>query len=225
MSSQHGVLDEGYHQRRLSRLSHRYRLQRRTSEVEKALGRHGQGELRWLVDVGTADGLMLDALKARLGAGVRFIGIDLSLALLKKHRGNGVSLIQAEAESLPIRSGSADAVVATAVIEHARDPGRMMAECARVLRPGGLLVLTAPSPAMERIATAVGLLDEDGAHNVMLGLEELGDLAEQSGLTVVEARKFMLSPIGLPAEETLERLLTFLRLGAVLANQLLVARR
>jgi ubiquinone/menaquinone biosynthesis C-methylase UbiE len=226
MAEQHGVLDAAYHERRLTVKSHTYRLARRTREVEQAIRRYADGAVSIIVDVGTADGMMLDTLKARLNDDIHYIGLDMSLALLRAH-GGGLSLIQAEGENLPLGDGAADVVIATAVIEHAADPRRMMEECGRVLRCGGILVLTTPSPMMEKIATMVGLLDEeeDGEHNVTLGLRQLRRLAEGCAMTVLEARKFMFAPSGFPAEETIERWLGPLGLNLVMANQLLVARK
>lgn len=45
---------------------------------------------------------------------------------------------------LPFREGSFDTVVSSQVLEHVPEPGLMMAEMARVLRPGGSLIVTAP---------------------------------------------------------------------------------
>lgn len=52
--------------------------------------------------------------------------------------------VRAEAWSLPFDDGSFDAVVSFQVLEHLRDPSACVREMARVLRPGGRVVLTAP---------------------------------------------------------------------------------
>lgn len=49
--------------------------------------------------------------------------------------------------TLPCATGSRDAVVAASVLEYVRDPAAVLAECARVLRPGGVLVCTVPNLA------------------------------------------------------------------------------
>ncbi|MGY1634616.1 class I SAM-dependent methyltransferase [Geodermatophilus sp. SYSU D01186] len=48
----------------------------------------------------------------------------------------------ASAERLPLADGSVDAVVVTGSMPHFARPGRVLAEASRVLRPGGVLVLT-----------------------------------------------------------------------------------
>lgn len=45
---------------------------------------------------------------------------------------------------LPVATGAMDAVISVNVLEHARDPAAVLAECHRVLRPGGKLYLVAP---------------------------------------------------------------------------------
>lgn len=45
---------------------------------------------------------------------------------------------------LPLGDGSVDAVLSTQVLEHVKDPGLYLAECRRVLRPRGRLLLSTP---------------------------------------------------------------------------------
>lgn len=52
--------------------------------------------------------------------------------------------VLADATCLPLASGCADLVFCTQVIEHVTQPARLLAECRRVLKPGGALVLTGP---------------------------------------------------------------------------------
>ena len=218
-----GVFDSDYFVGRQRSRQLIYLLGRRTDEVEVALRRYGNGRLRVIVDVGTADGLMLEELRRRMGA-LTFLGLDLSYPLLRAHPAEGVSKVQAEAQCLPLRAGSADAVIATAVIEHGDSPRIMLEECSRILRPGGLLVLTTPDPRMERLASTIGLLKETG-YQYTLDRKQLREFAEGAGLRVLEVRKFMFSPVGCPAERTIERALRSIGLSVLLANQLMVARK
>jgi ubiquinone/menaquinone biosynthesis C-methylase UbiE len=58
-----------------------------------------------------------------------------------------VSVSQADVHALPFKSGEFDLVVAVGVIPWLHSPGEAVAEMARVLRPGGELVLTADNAA------------------------------------------------------------------------------
>ncbi len=60
------------------------------------------------------------------------------------HEGARHSDIHASADNLPLHDRSVDAVLMTEVLEHISTPDRALAEVARVLRPGGSLVLTVP---------------------------------------------------------------------------------
>jgi SAM-dependent methyltransferase len=77
-------------------------------------------------------------------------GVDRSSAALHYCKLRDHSrLVLARAEQLPVAAGSADVVTALDLLEHIADDGAATAEFARVLRPGGLLVVTVPAiPAL-----------------------------------------------------------------------------
>ena len=50
----------------------------------------------------------------------------------------------ATAYEVPLPDGHADTVLLAEVLEHLEDPGRGLAECARLLKPGGHLIMTTP---------------------------------------------------------------------------------
>jgi len=52
--------------------------------------------------------------------------------------------VVADVTQVPVASARADAVVCTEVLEHVRWPERLIGECARVLRPGGVLIPSVP---------------------------------------------------------------------------------
>lgn len=219
----HGVYDVDYYHGRHKKKQLVYRLRRRTDEVARALRTYSEGPLRVIVDVGTADALMLRNLQQRLGR-LTYLGIDRSFHLLNAEKLDGILKTQADALQLPVRNGAADAVVATAIIEHVPDPPKMMREMGRALRNGGLMVITTPAPFMEKVAEALGIWKE-GGHDTTLNLKQLSQMALESGFSVLEASKFMFSPIGFPAEKTIEKIFGPLGLRLVMANQLLVARK
>ena len=219
----HGVYDVDYYHGRHKKKQLVYRLRRRTDEVERALRTYTEGPLKVIVDVGTADALMLRNLQQRLGQ-LTYLGIDRSFHLLNAEKLSGILKTQADALKLPVKNGVADALVATAIIEHVPDPPAMMREMGRALRKGGLMVITTPAPFMEKVAEALGIWKE-GGHDTTLNLKQLRQMARENGFTVLEASKFMFSPIGFPAEKTIEKIFGPLGLRLVMANQLLVARK
>ncbi len=76
--------------------------------------------------------------------GVRMVGFDVSTAALvmagEKKRPVALRL-RGDGEILPLASESVDAVLSTYALEHFAEPGRTLLEAARIVRPGGLLLL------------------------------------------------------------------------------------
>jgi SAM-dependent methyltransferase len=62
----------------------------------------------------------------------------------------GPYFVRADALALPFADGSFDVVVSFETIEHLLDAGRLLAECRRVLQPGGLLYLSTPNRTVTR---------------------------------------------------------------------------
>ncbi len=92
-----------------------------------------------VLDMGCSNG----RLGAELGrAGVPWIGLDRSRALLAELRGPGAG---GEASRLPFRNGVFGGVAAVNMLYHLADPVSAIREAHRVLRPGGLFVAVAPS--------------------------------------------------------------------------------
>jgi 2-polyprenyl-3-methyl-5-hydroxy-6-metoxy-1,4-benzoquinol methylase len=116
--------------------------------IESARGTAiGPGDRVLEIGCGTA------ALAASLaGRGADVIASDVSLRWLvlaqKRLAGESaerVELVACAAEALPFPDGTFDVVAASDVVEHVEDAQRFVAECARVLRPGGSLFLATPN--------------------------------------------------------------------------------
>lgn len=95
-----------------------------------------------ILDVGCGTGATLSMMRG-LGA---LTGIDRSPSALHYCRLRSLKqLALGTAEALPIASESTDVVLALDLLEHLADDGAAAREFARVLRPGGLLVVTVPA--------------------------------------------------------------------------------
>ena len=96
-----------------------------------------------VLDLGAGNGWLARRLAgAYLPTALDVDATDTGLGGLRDQR---VTRVRAELESLPLRTGMFDAVVAAAALHYAVDLPQALAEVARVLRPGGLFVL-ADSP-------------------------------------------------------------------------------
>jgi len=115
------------------------------ADVEAALLSLLPGEsLGRLLDIGTGTGRMLELLAPRVRSG---LGIDASRAMLALARARlarpglaHLGVRQADMYRLPL-SGGYDVVVLQMVLHYAEDPAAVLAEAARVLAPGGRLIV------------------------------------------------------------------------------------
>ena len=91
---------------------------------------------RHVLDVGCGNGAYLTRMVER---GVAAVGCDLSLGMLHAAPANS-SRVNADAMRLPMRSESADVVLAPHMLYHLADRAAAVHELRRVLRPGGVCV-------------------------------------------------------------------------------------
>ena len=98
-----------------------------------------------LLDVGCGSGKWQARLAAR---GVVTVGLDLMPGMLQAARGAGAGLeprpqlICADAQAMPFQAATFDRVLCSGVLYHVADCRRALAEMRRVLRPGGLAVIS-----------------------------------------------------------------------------------
>lgn len=101
-----------------------------------------------LVDIGCGNGNLLSEVVKRV-PDARCVGLELSTARLRIAQGRlpeNTLLAQIGGDNgLPFGDSSVDLVLVTEVIEHLREPERLLAEIRRVLRPDGRLILTTPN--------------------------------------------------------------------------------
>ena len=108
--------------------------------AQAILGALGPLGGRRVLDLGCGKGRFARILAAR---GAQVIGLDVSAAMLARADGSSLHRVQGSARRLPFAPSTFDAAVAVEVFEHV-EPGALdaaLAEAARVLRPGGILII------------------------------------------------------------------------------------
>lgn len=104
-------------------------------------------------DIGAGTGFITEGLVRR---GLRVIAVDQSERILEEMKKkfshqqgihslshtNGINYVAGEAENLPIANEAADYVFANMLLHHVESPQKAIQEMARILKPGGKLVVT-----------------------------------------------------------------------------------
>jgi ubiquinone/menaquinone biosynthesis C-methylase UbiE len=152
---------------------------------------------RRVLDVGCGTGLLAARLHRELDGAV-LVGCDFSHGMLVHARGHdaAVSWVQGDAQRLPFRDASADAIVSTEAFHWFPDQRRALAEFFRVLVPGGrlLVALVNPNDAVRAIARlgsrAIGQPADWPTR------DEMRALFEEAGFAVEAQRRLYRIPAG-----------------------------
>lgn len=147
-----------------------------------------------VLDLGCGEGAF-SAILAQAGADV--VGVDVAEAALARARARhpGPEYLLAPPEGpLPFADASVDAVWASEVIEHVADTARWLSEVRRVLRSGGVLLVTTPDHgALRRMGLSlVGWerhFDPVGEHLRFYTRRSLEGLLEDFGFEVERTRR------------------------------------
>ncbi len=101
-----------------------------------------------ILDLGTGEGQVARALSS---TGSNVVGIDpfLQQVVVAQERAGGPGYGVGSAANMPIASHSVDAVVACLVFEHIDDVDEVIADVARVLKPGGTFLFLLNHPLLQ----------------------------------------------------------------------------
>jgi ubiquinone/menaquinone biosynthesis C-methylase UbiE len=117
-----------------------------------------------VLDLGCGSGFLLELLAGRNQAGLDLLGIDISAAELKVARralGTRAALVEAKGQAIPTADQGTDIILSHLVLMLMDDVEAVMAEAARVLRPGGTFaaVVGGATPASIAFTTYVRILE------------------------------------------------------------------
>ena len=138
---------------------------------------------------------------AAVARGARVTSLDVGEKLLEqvKRRCDSTRVV-GSILNIPFEDGRFDVVMSTEVIEHTPDPELAVQELCRVVRPGGLLVLTSPNRLWQpvvRFATATKLRHYAGYEN-FLWAHRAREVVAGSGLTIERFQGFNVLPLFKP---------------------------
>lgn len=168
--------------RAVDRILQRWRIREASPYV-----RHGDR----LLDIGCYDAALINEVLPRVTAAV---GVD---PLVPARCNGNVTILQGTFPGeLPLDPESFDCITMLALIEHVEDPVALSRACARLLKPGGRIVMTVPHPLVDYILHAlvwVGASDPadlEGHHG--FDLNQIERLFVDAGLRSVAQRRFQL---------------------------------
>ncbi len=142
------------------------------------------------LDIGTGTGRLLEVLAPRVAPGS--LGIDASRAMLALARVRlaqpelaHVSVRMADMYALPLRDASFDLVLLQMVLHYAETPAAVMAEAARVLSPGGTMIIVELAPhARAELRPRMGHRALGFSDEAMTALLDAGGLASTGARSV-----------------------------------------
>ena len=149
----------------------------------------GKRPFQSMLDLGTGTGRILEIFAPLYRRGV---GIDMSRAMLSVARANldkaGISnaqVRQGDIFSPPVERDAFDLVTIHQVLHYLDDPGRAIAEAARLLRPAGRLVIVDFAPH-----TLEFLRDEHAHQRLGFSDRQIADWFAEAGLALEEKEEF-----------------------------------
>lgn len=156
-----------------------------------------------ILDVGCGGGLVAEPL-ARMGA--RVVGIDASeknIAVAKIHAEKSGLEIDYKVSAVEEMSGTFDVVLALEIIEHVDNPEAFIKNCAKLLKPGGLLFVATMNRNLKSLALAKIAVEyvlrwlPKGTHDwkKFLKPSEVNSFAKKADLKLEDLRGFCYNPL------------------------------
>src|ERR1700754_217131 len=155
-----------------------------------------QAPIEWLsipsggvsLDVGSGPGNVTGSLARRAARDGLALGVDISEPMLARavraEAGPQVGFLRADAQRLPFRDATFDAVISLAMLQLIPEPSAALAEMVRVLRPGGRMAGMVPT--VGRAGALMRRLPNGGAH--FFTDDEIADTLEDLGLVRVRSK-------------------------------------
>jgi len=155
-----------------------------------------------LLDVGCDGGTLTEKVAGRARP-ERVVGVDISAKSLAYTitRRPQFDVAVGDAEDLPFRDGTFEAIFCSEVMEHLENPDKMLSEVRRCLTPGGYAVVMVPAetPLFKVLWffwTKFGKGKVwDHAHVQDFGGKSLDQIVQRAGFRVVKDRRFLLGMI------------------------------
>jgi SAM-dependent methyltransferase len=151
--------------------------------IRRILSRFIEQNSPAILDLGCGTGTNLDSL-GRFGEAYGIDESDLALGFCQR-RGLGL-LAQGRAERLPFCENCFDLVCALDLLEHLADDDAALGQAFRVLKPGGILLVTVPA-----YPSLFGAHDHALGHKRRYKKADLGFKVKRSGFSLIKTSHYM----------------------------------
>lgn len=149
------------------------------------------GDVSLVVDLAGGTGRLAPVFDARV------VVVDAAPGMLRQARDRGVDAVRGDAATLPLRDGAADAVVVHDALHHVPDAAGALAAAARVVRPGGVVVVRDYDPSTLRGRGLAASEHLFGLRSTFRTADEAAALLDAAGLdAAVRDRGFAYTAVG-----------------------------
>jgi len=198
-------------------------FKRRLEEVHACLFAGFPSGVFRLLDVGTADGLMLGRLQQLFPRSV-FVGVESHSGLAKEAHRRGHTVVRAFAQNLPFEPESFDVITLVSTLKHVPDYEEALSECQRVLVQRGQLILSDPTPWGLRLGLCRGHFDRRYLPNIW-SLNVAKERLRNAGFEIITGYRYMPLPFEHLGSRMLESLGATLGVSGFFMQQLVHVRR
>lgn len=145
-----------------------------------------------IVDAGSGEGYGANLLaNSSSDLGTKVIGLELDMSAVEHANaryGKSFTTLVANLDAWPLPSNSADFVVSMQVVEHLWNLSQFMSEANRVLKPGGMMILTTPNRLTFSPGLSRGEKPTNPFHVEEFDIDQLASLVEQAKFTNITRR-------------------------------------
>lgn len=128
-----------------------------------------------ILDVGYSVGGIHERFKKKFGQ-ENIYGVDIETEKDTKH------YKRSTAEKIPFKAGTFDSLFAGELIEHVKSPDRFLAQAARVLKVGGIIIITTPNK--DSLVNRITHSYETEIHISLMNRKELEDVLKKNGFEI-----------------------------------------
>ncbi|MBI4620198.1 MAG: class I SAM-dependent methyltransferase [Desulfobacterales bacterium] len=186
---------------RKTKRSGKYKLRKRTQKILEMIRSFKNQSLLSILDVGAADGLMLNQFKNNLKTSI-CLGIEPSLEFIRSRSDNSCMIIQAVGESLPLKKDVFDVITAASVLDHMENPSIFLRESHKVLKKNGIIIISFVSPVYDKLAVRFKLKEDDHLFHFTEG--KITGILRKEGFNILKISRFALPFFGIHFEEFIE---------------------